>query len=225
MKINEFEKLINYKFKNVELIELAFTHSSLKKRIKKNISYERLEFLGDRVLSLIISHELFIKFPNEDEGSLSKRLSDLVSKNKLIEVAKELNLQGLLKIDSSERKNMNKNKNNSILSDVCESVIGAIFLDGGVSEARKFIKKYWKDKIDENILPPTDPKTLLQEIIQKKGAKLPKYTLKSKKGPSHYPEFEVTVSVEGFKTFTGIGKTIKIAQINAAKKHLDFIKN
>ena len=77
MKINEFEKLINYKFKNVELIELAFTHSSLKKRIKKNISYERLEFLGDRVLSLIISHELFIKFPNEDEGSLSKRLSDL----------------------------------------------------------------------------------------------------------------------------------------------------
>ena len=126
MKINEFEKLINYKFINVELIELAFTHSSLKKRIKKNISYERLEFLGDRVLSLIISHELFIKFPNEDEGSLSKRLSDLISKNKLIEVANELNLQGLLKIDSSERKNMNKNMNNSILSDVCESVIGAI---------------------------------------------------------------------------------------------------
>ena len=102
MKTDEFEKKINYKFKNKELINLALTHSSFSN--KKNLNYERLEFLGDRVLSLVISEHLFIKYPNENEGALSKRLSNLVSKQTLLEVANEINIREMLKIDNSEKK-------------------------------------------------------------------------------------------------------------------------
>ena len=102
MKVDEFEKKINYKFKNKSLIDLAFTHSSFKN--KKNKNYERLEFLGDRVLALVISEDLFLKYPNEDEGALSKRLSDLVSKQKLLEVANEISIKEMLKIDFFEKK-------------------------------------------------------------------------------------------------------------------------
>ena len=141
MQIDKFEKKINYIFKNKELIELAFTHSSFKKRKSEN--YERLEFLGDRVLSLVISENLFSKYPNENEGALSKRLSDLISKQKLLEVANEINLKEMLKIDKSERKNLNLKKNISILSDVCEALIGAIYADSNLNEVKKFIFKYW----------------------------------------------------------------------------------
>ena len=125
MTIDEFEKKINYKFKNRDLINLSFTHSSF----KKNINYERLEFLGDRVLSLVISEYLFLNFPNENEGALSKRLSDLVSKKKLLEVANEINIKEMLKIDNAEKKNLKLKKNTYILSEVCEELIGAILLD------------------------------------------------------------------------------------------------
>ena len=108
MKTDEFEKKINYKFKNKELINLALTHSSFSN--KKNLNYERLEFLGDRVLSLVISEHLFIKYPNENEGALSKRLSNLVSKQTLLEVANEINIREMLKIDNSEKKNLKLKK-------------------------------------------------------------------------------------------------------------------
>ena len=222
MKIEEFEKKINYKFKNKSLIKLAFTHSSFTK--KNSLSYERLEFLGDRVLSLIIAHDLFIRFSHENEGALSKRHSDLVSKEKLLEVANELNVKSLLKLDMPEKKYIQVQKNNSILSDVCEALIGAIYLDSGIKESKKFIQKYWKKKIDKEILPPKDAKSLLQEIAQKKGLNLPKYKLKSKKGPSHNPKFEIEVKLEGFKSFKAFGETIKAAETNAANNLLNFIK-
>jgi len=103
MKISEFEKKIDYKFKNKKLIELAFTHSSFVKERKNNLSYERLEFLGDRVLSLVIAHDLFLAFSDEDEGALSKRHSNLVAKEKLLEVANELNVKLLLRLDTPEK--------------------------------------------------------------------------------------------------------------------------
>ena len=221
MKVDEFEKKINYKFKNKSLIDLAFTHSSFKN--KKNKNYERLEFLGDRVLSLVISEDLFLKYPNEDEGALSKRLSDLVSKQKLLEVANEISIKEMLKIDQFEKKNLKLKKNISILSDVCESLIGAIYLDSDLENAKKFISKYWKKKISKNILPPQDPKSLLQEVAQKKGLNLPKYILKNKEGPPHNPRFEVEVFLKGIRKFSAIAKTIKIAEINAAKKMVDYI--
>ena len=221
MKINEFEKKIGYKFKNKNLINAALTHSSFKNIRNKN--YERLEFFGDRVLSLVISEDLFLKYPNEDEGALSKRLSDLVSKQKLLEVAKEINIGEILKIDRFEKKNINLKKNISILSDVCEALIGAIYLDTGLENAKKFILKYWRKKIIKNVLPPQDPKSLLQEIAQKKGLALPKYILKKKKGPQHNPRFEIEVFLKGIKKFSGNAKTIKIAEINAAKKMVDYI--
>ena len=225
MKINEFEKKINYTFKNKKLVQLAFTHSSFKKKEKNNFSYERLEFLGDRVLSLVIAHNLFLAFSHEDEGALSKRHSDLVSKEKLLEVANELNIKSFLRSDAAEKKYIKIQKNNSILSDVCEALIGAIFLDSNINEAKKFIQKYWKEKIYKNILPPKDAKSTLQEIAQKKGLPLPKYKLKSKKGSSHNPKFEIEVSLDGFKSFTAYGGTVKMAQTNAAINLLNFMKN
>jgi len=221
MKVDEFEKKINYKFKNKSLIDLAFTHSSFKNKINKN--YERLEFLGDRVLSLVISEDLFLKYSNEDEGALSKRLSDLVSKQKLLEVANEISIKEMLKIDQFEKKNLKLKKNISILSDVCESLIGAIYLDSNLENAKKFISKYWKKKISKNILPPQDPKSLLQEVAQKKGLNLPKYILKNKEGPPHNPRFKVEVFLKGIRKFSATAKTIKIAEINAAKKMVDYI--
>ena len=221
MKVDEFEKKINYKFKNKSLIDLAFTHSSFKN--KKNKNYERLEFLGDRVLSLVISEDLFLKYSNENEGALSKRLSDLVSKQKLVEVANEINIKEMLKIDQFEKRNLKLKKNISILSDVCEALIGAIYLDSNLKNAKKFISKYWKKKISKNILPPQDPKSLLQEVAQKKGLNLPKYILKKKQGPPHNPRFEVEVFLKGVRKFSAIAKTIKIAEINAAKKMVDYI--
>ena len=221
MKVDEFEKKINYKFKNKSLIDLAFTHSSFKNKINKN--YERLEFLGDRVLSLVISEDLFLKYSNENEGALSKRLSDLISKQKLLEVANEISIKEMLKIDQFEKKNLKLKKNISILSDVCESLIGAIYLDSNLENAKKFISKYWKKKISKNILPPQDPKSLLQEVAQKKGLNLPKYILKNKEGPPHNPRFEVEVFLKGIRKFSAIAKTIKIAEINAAKKMVDYI--
>ena len=221
MKVDEFEKKINYKFKNKSLIDLAFTHSSFKNKINKN--YERLEFLGDRVLSLVISEDLFLKYSNENEGALSKRLSDLVSKQKLLEVANEISIKEMLKIDQFEKRNLKLKKNISILSDVCEALIGAIYLDSNLENAKKFISKYWKKKISKNILPPQDPKSLLQEVAQKKGLNLPKYILKKKEGPPHNPRFEVEVFLKGIRKFSAIAKTIKIAEINAAKKMVDYI--
>ena len=221
MKVDEFEKKINYKFKNKSLINLAFTHSSFKN--KKNKNYERLEFLGDRVLALVISEDLFLKYPTEDEGALSKRLSDLVSKQKLLEVANEISIKEMLKIDQFEKRNLKLKKNISILSDVCEALIGAIYLDSNLENAKKFISKYWKKKISKNILPPQDPKSLLQEVAQKKGLNLPKYILKNKEGPPHNPRFEVEVFLKGIRKFSAIAKTIKIAEINAAKKMVDYI--
>ena len=221
MKVDEFEKKINYKFKNKILIDLAFTHSSFKNKINKN--YERLEFLGDRVLSLVISEDLFLKYSNENEGALSKRLSDLVSKQKLLEVANEISIKEMLKIDQFEKRNLKLKKNISILSDVCEALIGAIYLDSNLENAKKFISKYWKKKISKNILPPQDPKSLLQEVAQKKGLNLPKYILKKKEGPPHNPRFEIEVFLKGIRKFSAIAQTIKIAEINAAKKMVDYI--
>ncbi len=221
MKVDEFEKKINYKFKNKSLIDLAFTHSSFKNKINKN--YERLEFLGDRVLSLVISEDLFLKYSNENEGALSKRFSDLVSKQKLLEVANEISIKEMLKIDQFEKRNLKLKKNISILSDVCEALIGAIYLDSNLENAKKFISKYWKKKISKNILPPQDPKSLLQEVAQKKGLNLPKYILKKKEGPPHNPRFEIEVFLKGIRKFSAIAKTIKIAEINAAKKMVDYI--
>ncbi len=173
MKVHEFEKKINYNLRNKSLIDLAFTHSSYKN--KTNTDYERLEFLGDRVLSLVLSEYLFLKYPNENEGALSKRLSNLVSKQTLLEVANEISVKEMLKINSSEKKNLKLKKNISILSDVCEALIGAIYLDTNLDNAKKFIFNHWKKKVSKNIIPPQDPKSLLQEVAQKKGLHLPKY--------------------------------------------------
>ena len=130
----------------------------------------------------------------------------------------------MLKSFSAKNLNPQIQTNSSIFGDICEALIGAIYLDSGLIEAKKFIKKYWTKKINKNINPPKDPKSLLQEIAQKKGLKLPKYNLKLKTGPSYSPLFDVEVLLTGFKKFTARGKTIKIAQLNAANNLLKFMR-
>ena len=129
----------------------------------------------------------------------------------------------MLKINYFEKKNLKLKNNISILSDVCEALIGAIYLDSNLDNAKKFIFKHWKKKVSKNILPPQDPKSLLQEVVQKKGQDLPKYVLKKKIGPPHNPRFQIEVSLKGIKKFSAIAKTIKDAEISAAKKMVGHI--
>ena len=166
---------------------------------------------------------IFLSANFDSSKFFSKRLSNLVSKQTLLEVANEIGIKEMLKIDIFEKRNLKLKKNISILSDVCESLIGAIYLDSNLENAKKFISNYWEKKISKNFLPPQDPKSLLQEVVQKKGLDLPKYNLKKKEGPPHNPSFEIEVSLKGIRQFSATSKTIKDAEINAAKKMVDYI--
>lgn len=222
-EINILEKLLNYKFKNKELLKKSFMHSSL---IKKNFKdknkfisdYERLEFLGDRVLGLIISHLIYNKFPNYSEGKMSVKLSYLVQKSFLFSIASELKLYKFIR--TSKDKNINLKKNKSILSDTLEAIIAAIFIDGGFRASKRFIQNIWKDYIYNEELKIDDPKTILQELSQKKHKKLPKYDLVKKEGPPHRPSFYVSVSSLNISNITAKGSSKREAEKLAAKKLL-----
>ena len=167
-KIYEFENTINYTFKNKELLKQALTHPSFhNEKNKKDIAYEfeGLEFLGDRVLGLIIATLLFNKYRNFSEGNLSRKFSYLVQKNFLYQISRELFLEKNLQYGFKKN---NKKSISSILSDSVESLIGAIFIDGGYTASNKFIKKFWIKYLDIEISKTLDPKTTLQEISQQK---------------------------------------------------------
>ena len=187
MKSLKNKLLINlgHSFKNPLLFEQALTHGS----VQMLPSYERLEFLGDRVLGLVIAELLYLNFPNENEGSLAKRFTYLVSRSMLINIAKELNLS---KIIYFEGRNFIAD---SVLADVCESLIGALYLDGGLIVVKSFLKRYWKNHLDKNVLPPEDSKSYLQEWIQLNHKELPTYKVIDKFGPAHAPIFVVEVSI------------------------------
>ena len=220
--IKLFEKIIDYSFKNKEILNSALIHPSIikdKKNNKKIIidEFERLEFLGDRVLGLVIASLIFAKFNHLNEGDLSKKLSYLVQKNFLYKISNELNLNKILKY--SYKKN-NEKMNISIFADAVEALIGAIYLDGGYKASAKFIKKFWYNYLDIQASNLQDPKTHLQEISQKQFKKLPEYTLVKKEGPSHLPLFTVSLKVLGLKKVKGLGTSIREAEKKAAKKAL-----
>ena len=220
-KIEKFETLINYSFKNKELLTASLVHPSyLKdKKNKKNSKYqkfERLEFLGDRVLGLSIASLIYSKFSNLNEGDLSKKLSYLVQKNFLYKISLELSLDKILKFSSKKDEKMNI----SILSDSVEAVIGAIFLDGGYKNSVKFIEKIWGKYLDTKISKLQDSKTKLQEISQQNFKKLPVYKLIKKQGPSHSPTFTVSLKVLNLKIIKASGSSIREAEKNAATNAL-----
>ncbi len=224
----EVEKILGYNFYNKTLLLIALTHKSYIYYFRQEyiFSNERLEFLGDAVLGLVISEILMEKYPDYKEGVLTKIKSRIVSEAVLYKIAKQIHLEKYILLGKSEFVS-NNHKKNSIIADAMESIIGAIYKDGGLEAARFFIKKhfnkYIEDSNKENFL--TDYKSLLQEIVQKKYKIKPEYKIVKEEGPEHNKMFYVKVYVKNKEYGTGTGKNKKEAEQNAAHNAVKLIEH
>ena len=225
MDFTEFSKIISYNFNNQNLLEQALTHPSLSKENSAKPNYQRLEFLGDKVLSLVIGEFLMAKYPHEMEGDLSKRQASLVSGQALAEIALTMNLDQFILVSPGEAKLGGKtNKRN--LENTLEAVIGAIYLDSNYAKAKNFIMKFWDDFLQKNIAPPKDPISTLQEIVQSASGDLPQYQSTKIGGSDHDPKFESILKILHLDLeFKAIGKSKKEAQREVAKIALAKINN
>ena len=212
-----FQKKIGINFHNQKLLTKCFTHKSYNP-IENN---EKLEFLGDRVLGLIISQNLLKFFPNDKEGDLDKKLASLVNKNQCAIIAKDINLQEYILIKNSNNKT---NIENKVLADCLESVIGCIYLDQGLDITEKFIIKNWRKYLNKSLITERDSKTKLQEYSLKTYKLLPVYKLLDNKGPRHKPLIKVSVKIKNSKNITATGNSKKEAEQKAAKKLLTILK-
>ena len=211
----KYKTFLKISFKDKTLIESALTHKSAN---KKN-NNEKLEFLGDRVIGLVLSKKLFDLYPNETEGVLDKRFATLVKKKTCSDVAWNLGLQNLI-ITGSQKVKITK-KDEKILSDCCEAVIGAIFIDKGFDFVKKFILNAWKTNIEKSDITILDSKTKLQEYSLKRFKKLPFYRLVNSTGPRHNPLYKISVSITGSKSFVGTGRSKQEAEQDGAHKLLN----
>lgn len=214
--ISDLEKTIHHVFKDKSLIETALTHASS----SRSNNYERIEFLGDRVLGLIIAEYLYKHFPKEQEGALAKRLAALVQGSMLAEIAQDIDLGQYIQFSESE-KAAGGADNMHLLADVFESMIGALYLDAGFEPCRILIEKYWADRFDKMVTPPMHPKTTVQEWAQSQSLPLPLYTIIDQTGPDHAPIFIIELSIEGFESVRAQGKSRQAAEKESAIK---FIK-
>ena len=220
MKINyqDLQKKINIKFKNLDLLIQSLTHKSFD--TKKN--NEKMEFLGDRVLGLVIAKKLLETYPDEKEGILDKKFAALVNKKTCLEVAKKINLEKfILTFNPNNKKIKIEDK---IVSDSCEALLGAIYLEKGFNIVEKVILDLWKKHIKKSVITQIDAKTKLQELALKKFKKLPTYKLISNSGPHHKPLFKIGVKLPNTKYFFGLGKSKKDAEQNAAIECLKNLK-
>tara|TARA_B100001027_G_C16264433_1_gene331164 strand:- start:329 stop:1006 length:678 start_codon:yes stop_codon:yes gene_type:complete len=206
-------------FTNENLLEKALTHKSY--NLYEN--YEKLEFLGDRVLGLVLSKKLLELYPNEKEGILDKKLASLVNKNKCYEVGKKLNLEKFILYGKTKKKSINFEK--KIVSDSIEALIGAIYIDSGIDVVEKFILKNWKKHISMSTELKIDAKTRLQEYSLKNYKVLPMYKVISNTGPRHSPTFKVAVKLKDTKFVEGSGSSKKNAEQVAANNFLEKINN
>jgi ribonuclease-3 len=211
---SSLETTIGYKFKDRDLLERSLTHISATGGNRNN-SYQRLEFLGDHVLGLIISDMLFRAFPKADEGELSRRLADLVRREACADVARAINLGEALRLGSSEN-NAGGRTRIAILADVCEALVGAVFVDGGYEAAVKLVEKLWGERMRTPVRPLRDPKTILQEWAQARGLPTPSYREISRSGPHHDPEFRVAVLLPELMPAEGLGRSKRAAEQAAA---------
>jgi ribonuclease-3 len=217
----EIETRIGHVFKDAQLLETAFTHvSALKSQRSRSESYQRLEFLGDHVLGLVISDMLYRAFPHGDEGELSKRLADLVRKEACADVARLLGFQDGIKLGSVGA-GVGQRLRKSVLGDICEAVIGAIFLDGGYPAAEAFVQRNWTERMRKPVRPLRDPKTVLQEWAQGRGLPTPAYREVDRSGPHHDPHFKVAVDVSGLESAEGEGGSKRAAEKAAATAMLE----
>ena len=216
MKINysKLQNSLKIKFKNLNTLKKCLTHKSH----DAVENYEKLEFLGDRVLGLIISKKLIELYPSEKEGILDKKFASLVNKNRCGEIGTKLKLHDYILVGNLNKKN--KTIESKIISDCCESLIGAIFIEKGFNYTEKFVLKIWDDKIKSSNVTQIDSKTKLQEYSLKKYKALPIYKLISNTGPRHKPSFKVAVKLKNSKFVEAIGSSKKIAEQSAAKELL-----
>ena len=217
-KFKTLEDIIKYKFSSKDLLKRSLTHKSF----DENTNNEKLEFLGDRVLGLIISKNLLTKYPEEKEGVIDKKYANLVNKKKCAEIASLIDLTKFMLLGSNYKKNDQKHE--KISGDCLEALIGAIFIDSSLKNAEKFILKYWASSLKESDFTFIDSKTKLQEYSLKKYKKLPIYTLLKTSGPHHKPIFKVTAKTPSSIKVTGTGSSKKQAEQNAAKKLLEDLK-
>ena len=219
-KINyqNLEKKIKIKFKNKNLLIKALTHKSY----NREDNNEKIEFLGDRVLGLVMAKKLLEIYPNDNEGILDKKFAFLVNKKTCLEIAKKIQLQNyILTLNSKNKFNIIEDK---VLADSCEALIGSIYLDKGFQIVEKIILNLWSDNIKNSVITHIDAKTKLQEYSLKKFKRLPLYKLISNTGPRHKPLFKVGVKLLDTKLFISEGKSKKDAEQNAAILCLNSIK-
>ena len=215
--ILKLEKKLKIKMKNKILLVEALTHKSA----NQNINNEKLEFLGDRVIGLILSKKLIDLYPHKSEGDLDKRFAKLVNRKTCASIAWLMGVKDYIIIGDSKKK-INQ-KDEKILSDACEALIGAIYTDRGYNYVKEFVLRLWKKDISESHVTILDPKTKLQEYSLKHYKKLPFYRLLNSKGPKHNPIFKISVAINKSKQFIGLGNSKKLAEQDAAAKLLKSI--
>lgn len=215
------EKALDYRFKDRSLLDQALTHSSVE--TPNGADYERLEFLGDRVLALVVTEMLMQSFPKEREGALAKRLAALVRQETLAAVARDMGLGRHIRLSRGEAEGGGR-ENEAILADVCEAVIAAIYRDGGFDAAHAFIERHWRDRLRSVTAPPQDAKTTLQEWVQGRGMALPSYSIVAREGPDHAPAFTIRVELSDGTTAEGRGPSKRIAEQAAARTILEGLR-
>ncbi len=214
-KLLNLEKKIGIKFQNKKNLIKSLTHKSFDSQNNN----EKLEFLGDRVLGLVISKKLFELYPDDTEGNLDKKLAFLVNKNQCCEIGKKINLDKFIITGSSKKNNIV----DKIISDTCEALIGAIYLDYGFTKVEKFINKFWQNQLQKSIELKIDAKTKLQEYSLKKYKSLPIYKLLGSTGPKHKPVFKIAVKIHNSKFINATGYSKKDAELKAANLFLKKI--
>jgi len=216
------EDRIGYHFADKALLERAVTHISAASGGARVNSYQRLEFLGDHVLGLVISDMLYRAFPRAFEGELSRRLADLVRKETCADVARAIDIGPALSLGSSESQAGGRLRA-TILADACEALVGAVYLDGGYPAAEAFVERFWKERMLKPPRPLRDPKTMLQEWAQARGLPTPAYRELARTGPHHKPKFRVAVELPERPPAEGSGSSKRAAEQAAAAEMLTTV--
>ena len=219
--LNELERKIGHEFADAAHLAEALRHSSaVADPSDTRANNERLEFLGDRVLGLVVANLLFHRFPGEAEGEIARRFAALTSRTALLRVAEGIGLEPYIDVAESERI---EGTPPAILADACEALIAALYLDGGLDVAAGFVGTHWTPLMEEDLSPPKDAKTTLQEWCQARSLSLPAYRVSNCEGPSHAPHFTVEVTIDTGEGATGEGSSKRIAEQLAAERLLDVL--
>ena len=220
--VSALQARIGHVFADASLLERALTHvSALPAQAQRRAdSYQRLEFLGDRVLGLTVSDMLYETFPEAEEGELSRRLADLVRKETCADVARGWGVGSVLRLGEGEAQTGGANKS-AILGDICESLLGAVFLDAGYGAAEALVRRFFSEKMRNPVRPLRDPKTALQEWAQARGLPTPVYRQVGRSGPDHAPVFSIEVGVNGFEPALAEGSSKRFAEQASAQNFLE----